>query len=218
MSDDRCFAFVQARMSSTRLPGKMLMNLQGKAIIDHILDAAATAVGQSNTVLLTSADRSDDPLARHAEKKGSVVFRGSLENVFGRFQGCLKQHPCEWFFRICGDSPFLDPTLLDAAWARAKTAPQSDIITNVFPRTFPAGQSVELLNSHTFAGIGPDTLDDEDREHVTRTFYRHPEQYRIEALRAAQSYPQTPGFAVDTPEDLARLERFDGRPKFTVMN
>ena len=203
-------------MSSTRLPGKMLKTLQGLPVIDHVLDAAASAIGRTGTILLTSSESSDDPLVRHVKKKGFAVYRGELDNVFGRFRACLEKHPCDWFFRICGDSPFLDPNLLKTAWKRTNAAGQTDIITNVFPKTFPPGQSVELINAKTFLGVDTEKLDDEQREHVTTLFYRHPEIYRIRSLRAEHAYPIEPGFTIDTPEDLARLERHQGRPRFAI--
>ena len=205
---------MQARMSSSRLPGKMLKILHGRPIVDHVLEAATAAVGHDQTVLLTSSDPSDDPLAAHVAGIGYKVFRGDLLNVFGRFRSCLEEHSCLWFFRICGDSPFLSPSLLEEALQRAKLSSECDIITNVFPRTFPTGQSVELVNSNTFLGIDDLKLNDEEKEHVTPVYYKNPTQYKIEVLRAKNPYPVSPGFAVDTLEDLDRLERHQGRPRF----
>jgi len=206
-------ALIQARMSSVRLPGKMLAPLKDLPVIDRVIAIAAGVVGISNTIVVTSTDPSDDPLEAYLSSSGVRVFRGDLENVFRRFVDCLTQYPCCNFFRICGDSPFLDGNLLREALRRMEQHPQ-DIITNVFPRTFPKGQSVELIDAECFLSIDQDALDDEQREHVTKVFYRQPGAYRIGVIRALNDMSDHPGWCVDTADDLKRLEATAQRPQY----
>jgi len=196
---------VQARMSSTRFPGKVLAPLAGKAMILHVLERCAVAFGSGAVVLLTSVDRSDDPLAHHVGRAGFVVFRGELENVARRFQQCLEAHRCDWFARISGDSPLIDPELI----ARVAAARREglDLVTNVQQRTFPAGQSVEVVRSAGFSRLDASRMTPEEREHVTQVFYRHPERYAILNLRSSDERLAEQRYAVDTPEDLASAER-----------
>jgi spore coat polysaccharide biosynthesis protein SpsF len=195
-------AFVQARMSSARFPGKILAPFDGRPLIASVIDRVRSGVGEGRVVLATSTDPTDDPLAAYVASLGVAVFRGGLDDVVGRFQACLKAHPCEWFYRICGDSPLLDPALLSRADALRRD--DVDIVTNIFPRTFAKGQSVELIRARTFAAIDPRTLSAAQREHVTQVYYERPDAFRIVNFVSATP-PAEPNMAVDTVDDLRRL-------------
>jgi spore coat polysaccharide biosynthesis protein SpsF len=88
-------AFVQARMSSTRFPGKVLAPLHGQPIVVHVVRAAGAAVGPDNVVVATSDEASDDPLAEYLDSAGVSCFRGPLEDVLERFRLCARAHPAE---------------------------------------------------------------------------------------------------------------------------
>ncbi len=197
---------VQARMSSSRFPGKVLAPLNGRPLIAHVLSRICEAVPRERVVLATSEDATDDPLAAYAgDALGVTVFRGSLGNVVGRFQACLRMHPGEWFVRICGDSPAIDPSLL--SWMLERVSDDLDLLTNVAERTFPRGESVEIVRTRTFLDWVTDELLPDEREHVTLRFYRHPERYRIHNVFAADSSLSGRRLVVDTPEDLCAMER-----------
>jgi spore coat polysaccharide biosynthesis protein SpsF len=191
-------------MSSARFPGKVLAPFDGRPLIACVIDQVRSAVGEANVVLATSADATDDPLAAYVASLGIAVFRGSLDDVMGRFQACLKAHPCEWFYRVCGDSPLLDPALLSRA--DALRGDDVDLVTNVFPRTFAKGQSVELLRATTFAALDAGTVTSELREHVTQVYYERPHAFRIVNF-ASDTAPAEPNMTVDTVDDLHRLSR-----------
>ena len=196
--------FVQARMSSRRFAGKMLTPLAGRPLVDHVVERCAKAFGQDAVVLATSVDASDDPLAAHAARKGWHHFRGDLDNVLRRLQQCLAGHPCDWFVRISGDSPLIDPELI--ARIAEKRAEPYDLVTNVQTRTFPPGQSVEVIRARCFEQLDSESLSADEREHVTPVFYRSPGKYRI-----CNVVSRDPGLAkramtVDTPQDLAAVE------------
>jgi spore coat polysaccharide biosynthesis protein SpsF (cytidylyltransferase family) len=132
------------------------------------------------------------------------VFRGPLDDVFGRFRGALEAFPCRWFFRICADSPLLDASLFGRMLAHA-ARDDLDLVTNVFPRTFPKGQSLEMVSAPTFAGIDVATLSPALREHVTKVFYERAEAFRI--LNVTADAPAAgEDLALDSLEDLRRLE------------
>jgi spore coat polysaccharide biosynthesis protein SpsF len=199
-------AFVQARMSSSRYPGKVLAPFCGRPILAHVVERVARAVSQKRVVVATSTEASDEPLARYAETLGVQVFRGSLENVFGRFAACLKKHPCDWFFRVCADSPLLDSKIMEMMLAYTERT-DVDLVTNVGVRTFPRGHSVELIRARTFAGIGQAALTDEEREHLTKVYYNHPDRFRIVNIESGEPGLAERSYAVDTLDDLRRLER-----------
>ena len=196
---------VQARMNSKRFPGKVLAPLAGKPMISHVLDRCASAFGKSAVILLTSQEEGDDPLARHAEQSGFTVFRGELNDVMRRFQMCLAAFPCDWFVRISGDSPLIDPELIRCVAAFRTAA--CDLVSNVQIRSFPVGQSVEVVRADRFAEIDAGTLTEEEREHVTLAYYRRPGQFAILNLQSNDIRLGALKLAVDTPEDLARVEQ-----------
>src|SRR5436190_24302869 len=101
---ERVRAFVQARMSSSRFPGKVLAPLHGQPLIRHVLERLAAVLPEQCIVVATSREASDDPLAAYLATLGVPVYRGELENVVGRFQRCLEAFPCEWLVRISADS------------------------------------------------------------------------------------------------------------------
>ena len=200
-------AFVQARMSSRRFPGKVLAPFRGQPIIRHVIGSVTGAAESIPIVVATSIDASDDPLTVYVEGLGVPVFRGALTDVFRRFRDCLDVFPCDWILRISGDSPLLDPRIVKAVVARG-VGPEArvDLVTTIFPRTFPTGQNAELIRSDAFRAIDMDALTDDDREHVTPCFYRHPERFAIVNLSSGSPSLAALSFAVDSPEDLHRLE------------
>ena len=196
--------FIQARMSSRRFPGKMLAPFAGRPLIEWMLDRIGAVVGGGRLVVATSMDRTDDPLTYYVERLGYQVFRGSLENVFFRYQECLREFPTDWIVRICGDSPLLDPGLIGLL--AADCLPDVDLVTNVAVRSYPPGQSVEILNAHTLAGIDHTLLDPREKEHPTQFFYRRPERFCIRnRIGTNVDWPHM-SFVVDTLDDLRRLE------------
>ncbi len=105
-------AFVQARMRSSRFPGKVLAPFRGEPIVRHVLRAVATAIPPEAIVLVTSADPSDDPLACYVARLGFSVWRGPLDDVFERFCEAARAFPSEWILRVSADSPLLDAGIL----------------------------------------------------------------------------------------------------------
>lgn len=198
-------AFIQARMTSTRLPGKVLARLDGIPVIARVVDRVSKAVPEDRIVVTTSRDTSDDRLAEYVSGLGVAVHRGPLDNVVKRFQLCLEEHPCDWFFRVCADSPLLDPALLKHALLLAK-GKDADVITNVHPRTFPKGQSVELIRSEILRDVDADSADAGEQEHVTRYFYKRESQYKILNFACAEDLSGD-SYVVDTAEDLARVSK-----------
>ena len=198
---------VQARMSSSRFPGKVLAPFLGKPIIAHVIERIQIAVPSDQIILLTSSEMSDDPLAAYVERQlGITVYRGELENVFARFQGCLREHPCDWFARICADSPMIDGELIARLVGLVRD--DFDIVTNVSTRTFPPGQSVELMRTAPFLSVDSRTLTTQEQEHVTLPYYRKTSPYRmLKVVSSMPSLANTP-MAVDSIEDLRKLEAF----------
>jgi len=200
-------AFIQARMSSARFPGKVLAPFHGEPIITRVVSRVAEVLPLDQITVATSVERSDDPLAFYLERIGISVHRGPLDNVFERFQLCLKEHACSWFFRVCADSPLLDTSLLRRVLPYASDD-RIDLVTNVQVRTFPKGCSVEMINAAQFARIGLSQLhSDDEKEHLTKVFYNHPDDFEIVNIESGNPELAKLNWSVDTLEDLLQLEK-----------
>jgi spore coat polysaccharide biosynthesis protein SpsF len=212
----RVAAFIQARMSSRRFPGKMLAPFRGRPILDHVVDAVRRGVPDAPLVVLTSEEPSDEPLAVYARSRGVEVFRGPLDDVLGRFRRALdavdarSPAPAEWVLRICGDSPLLSGAVIRRVIDTARGDGETDLVTTTLQRTFPRGQNAELLRASTLRRLDDDAaLTAENREHVTHAIHVHPERYRAVNVASGDPALAARHHAVDTVDDLVRLEAAD---------
>ena len=198
--------FVQARMSSNRLPGKMLAPFQGQPMVKVVLDNLTKCIPAEHLVLLTSDLPSDDPLAVYVGWLGFAVFRGELDDVLARFQIASKIYPSDWVVRVSGDSPLFEPSIITDMLPFTNDG-HYDLITNVFPRSFPKGNSVEIIRTHTLQQLDTVALSDAEREHVTQVFYNHPDQYAIYNHHSGDDTLAEKAWTVDTLEDYRRLNQ-----------
>lgn len=198
-------------MSSKRLPGKVLRPLGGRPVLARVIERVRAAAGADAYAILTSDDPSDDPIAEFARTGGHPVHRGSLDDVADRFASFLGAHPERAAFaRVTGDSPFLDPAILARAlglFARA----EADLVTNVHPRSFPVGQSVEVVRAATFLDRRP-AFSAAEREHITSHFYAHPGSARIANFESGEPGWAAVRLAIDEPADLAWAESIVADP------
>lgn len=196
---------IQARMSSARLPGKVLAPVRGRPVLGYVLDRLAAAGTGDVTLVATSTHASDDPVAAFCAERGVACLRGPLEDVAARFALACERHGLDAFVRICGDSPLIDPGLVDAAVTAFRDR-RPDMVTNCRPKRYPAGQSVEVLDAAAFLRAVPRMREHTQREHVTPYFHEHASEYAIHALTADQDHSDV-RLVVDTPEDLIAFER-----------
>ena len=203
--DSQARVFNQARMSSSRFPGKVLAPLEQRPVLQWVVDGVSSVVERDQIVVATSGAASDDELEDVVRGLGVNIFRGTLDNVVLRFQECLLAFPCPWFFRISADSPFINASVLPMLLERC--ADDLDLVTNVFPRTFPRGHSAELIRSEIFAAFNAEDLTAEQQEHVTQVYYDNPQRFRIVNVESEDVSLAKLNYCVDTPEDLRRLER-----------
>ncbi len=196
---------IQCRMTSHRFPGKILTPFLGKPVFAHVVERIKRTQFGSSIILATSDDQADDPLVAYAKYLGLEVVRGSCDDVVERFALTLNQHKCDAFFRVCGDSPLLLSFLFNRA-ASIYMNSSYDIVTNVFPRTFPVGMSIELIRTKTFLETKKRILKKEDKEHLTKFFYHHHKDFQIHNIECARSTDSDLKLAVDELKDLERLE------------
>lgn len=208
-ADDRTGVIALARMSSRRLPGKALLALDGQPLLRRVLERLGRVRETRLIILATSTDTDDDRLAELAEAAGVAVYRGSLTDVAGRFLGAMEASRLDRAVRISGDSPFIDPGLIDTmtVLAHSDVGRDADLVTNVAPRSFPAGCSVEIIRRTALARACAEMTDASDREHVTSYFYRHPTRFRVVNHGAGDDRYRDVVLTVDDASDLERLDR-----------
>lgn len=198
-------AVIQARMGSQRFSGKVLKEINGKPLLLYLIERLRKSSGLSVIVIATSDDKSDKPIIDFCTVKGIPYFKGSLKNVAKRFDDLLSIFTFDAFVRINGDSPLLDQRLVTQA-VDVFCKSSYDIVTNVQKRTFPKGQSVEVIKSDVYRSHYPLFTDEYDREHVTPYFYRHKERFSIFNIESGKDMGSVQ-LSIDTPEDFLVMEK-----------
>ena len=179
--------------------------IRGRPLLGHVVDRARLIDGIDRVVVATSDREIDDPIAEFAEREGVDVFRGAAEDVAGRCLDCMEAFGFTRFIRITGDSPFFDPTLA-ARLLRLHRERNVDIATNVAPRSFPRGASVEVVSKAALQRVVDSTDDPADREHITQSIYAHPDRFDLFNLKAPDDRYDGVHLTVDTPDDLRMAE------------
>lgn len=180
-------AVIQARMTSTRLPGKVLMPAAGRPMLAHQLDRVRRAETVDAICVATTTNADDDPVVALAEAEGVAVFRGSEPDVLDRFVQAADSVGAEIAVRLTGDCPLSDPALIDAVVGVFRDSdPAVDYATNSFPRTWPIGLDIEVASMTALRAANAEATDNYDREHVMPFLYRQPERFRIARYPATE--------------------------------
>ena len=209
----RVVAIIQARMGSSRFPGKMLANLGGFPILEWVLRRVSKAQLVDAVVLATTTLSRDDALVMLAKKLGIEVFRGSEGDVLGRFADAALHYQADTVVRICADNPFIDPEEIDRLIIYYKDNP-CDYACNHQDRLgsgYSDGFGAEILRFDLLRKIAIDANQELHREHATLYLWDHADQFRLHALPAPPglSFPEL-RFDVDSLSDLKNLEALVG--------
>jgi spore coat polysaccharide biosynthesis protein SpsF len=198
-------AIVQARSNSRRFPKKVLANLVNKPVIQHVVDRLKKSKYIKKIIVATSSNSSDDELVKFLKNIKCNIFRGSLNNVAKRFLEASKNEI--FFLRISGDSPLIDPKIVDRMIKikKKKKFLNYDIITNIFPKTFPNGQSVEIVKREIIKK-NLYRMSKDEKEHVTKFFYKNYDNFKIKNYTTKRKYRYT-NLVVDYRNDLKFLDQ-----------
>ena len=239
----RVIAIIQGRMSSSRLPGKILADIAGQPMVQRVFTRTSRAATVTETIFATTTDPSDDPVAEYCGFSGIPFRRGSLYDVLDRYYQTAKQAKADVVVRITADCPVIDPMLIDDV-VNTVTSGQSSVITGQFDfaanrlpppwkRTFPIGLDTEACTFAVLERAWKEAKGPQHREHVMPYFYEgielitenrllqtgiSPRGFRIALLHHTTDFGDY-RWTVDTPEDLEFMRqvysRFDGRDDFT---
>ena len=229
-------AIIQGRMSSSRLPGKILADIAGQPMSQRVFTRTSRAATVNETIFATTTDSSDDPVAEYCDFSGIPFTRGSLYDVLDRYYQAAKESKADVVVRITADCPVIDPALIDDC-VKTLLDDEYDFVCNRLPppwhRTYPIGLDVEVCTFKVLAKAWKEAKEPQHREHAMPYFYEDvkltrqsrtletgisPRGFKVALLHHVTDFGDY-RWTVDTPEDLEFMRqvysRFDGRDDFS---
>ena len=199
-------AVLQARTSSSRLPGKVLAPILGEPMLLHQIERLRRCREIDKLVVATSAESSDDAVAAVAENAGIPCYRGSLHDVLDRYYQAARQYRPQWVVRVTGDCPLIDWEVVDACVRLARQGTY-DWASNALNRTWPDGLDVECMTFAALETAWREASEPLQREHVTPFIHRDPVRFRLGSLERPGESLAGMRWTVDEPRDLSFVTR-----------
>jgi len=217
-------AVIQARMSSTRLPGKVLKTASGRTMLDRMIERVRKSAMIDQVIVATTTDPSDNAIVRACHRYDTEVYRGSLLDVLDRYYQAAKQYQANIIVRLTGDCPLIDPRLIDDV-VKALVDQQVDFACNRLPppfaRTYPIGLDVEASTIAALENAWRNADQKHEREHVFPYLYAVPGRFKVIQLNHSENLGHL-RWTLDTPADLVLLRRvyryFKGRNDFSWLD
>jgi len=210
-------AIIQARMGSSRLPGKVLMDLGGEMVLGRVVRRLQRSRHISKIVVATTTVPADEVIVAECDRLEVLCFRGSEHDVLDRYYQAARANAADAVVRITSDCPLIDPELVDET-VEVFGDKHADYASNVFPRTYPRGLDTEVFSFDALDRAWREAREAHQREHVTPYLYEHPQIFKLASLSGAADYSRY-RWTLDTREDLELLRaiysRFDGRDDFS---
>ncbi len=180
-------AVIQARVGSTRLPGKVMYPLDGTPVLEHIIERVSHADSIDNVIVATSTEPRDDVIAEHIQTRGTEVVRGNEQNLVSRFGRVVDQYEPDIIVRITGDNPLVSPAFIDDGIDRIRNE-NVDYVSEGSERTFPLGSSCELFTANSFAQVRASATTPRHREHVTVYYKDRPEEFETYDIKSTEIF------------------------------
>ena len=207
----RVVAIIQARVGSTRLPGKVLMDLGGDTMLARCVGRTCRAQTLDEVVVATTVQSSDEVIVDLCIARGWPYFVGSEEDVLDRYYRAAVEYQADVVVRITSDCPLIEPVIIDQTVRKFLShQPMIDYVSNIYPyRTFPKGLDVEVMRLDALERAWREDVNLAWREHVTQYIQRTPDLFRTLTVVNAVDYSHL-RWTVDTPEDLVFVRRVYG--------
>lgn len=202
------YAIIQARMNSSRLPGKVLMDLCGQPVLMHVVSRLGHSKKIDSIIVATTVSDMDNSLANYCNKNNILCFRGSEGDVLDRFyQAALNNGANEgdYIVRITADCPFIDPQLVDSI-IEAALENRRDYTSNTLNPTYPDGLDTEVFKFSALKRAWEDATLRSEREHVTPYIYKHPELFSLFSYESNHNHSFL-RWTLDEPEDYTVIEK-----------
>lgn len=201
----RVVLFVQARMGSTRLPGKHLKLILGRPVLSYLIERLRRTKLVDEIVLATTTNPLDDQLVNFCKTENLAYFRGPEEDVLERFLQGAKKFDADVIVRISGDCPLIDPQVVDSVIDRfLHSVPPYDYVANTLNRTFPRGMDAEVFSRQSLEKLALKATQPEEREHVTPYYYQHPEMFKLGSVERKHNDSHH-RWTVDTEDDFTLI-------------
>ncbi|MCB1111499.1 MAG: glycosyltransferase family protein [Chlamydiales bacterium] len=208
-------------MGSTRLPGKLLLEVAGRPLLSYQIERLKRAKFADRIVVATTTNPRDEQIVDFCRKEKVSCYRGSEEDVLDRYERAAQEYGADIIVRITSDCPLIDPAIVDQVIAYYfEHRDRFDYVSNTIQRTFPRGMDVEVFPYDKLEEIAARAVAPHEREHVTPYFYEHQDRYRLGSVsndRDLSSYRWT----VDTEEDFTLVSKiinalYRHKPNFTL--
>ncbi|MFA4833307.1 MAG: glycosyltransferase family protein [Patescibacteria group bacterium] len=209
---------IQARISSTRLPGKVLLPLGGKTVLENVVERVRKAKLIGETVVATSNGKDDDKIVELCETRGIKYFRGSLDDVLDRYYQTAKHFQAESICRITADCPLIDPEVIDRV-AKKYLEGEYDYVSNTHPTaTYPDGLDVEIFSFKALERAWQEAILLSEREHVTSYIWNNPDKFKIGNVKNSLDL-STYRLTIDENKDYELLKKiFKEVSNLTMLN
>jgi len=194
---------VQARMGSTRLPGKVLLDLGGRTVLARVVNRLRRATLVGEIIIATTKNPADDAIVEECRRLSVESFRGEELDVLDRYYRASARTGAEAVVRITSDCPMIEPEVTDLVIATFLDQ-RPDYASNARRRTYPRGLDTEIMTAAALARCWNEAKLDYQRVHVTPYIYENPAEFRIVPVTGERNYSQY-RWTLDTPEDLAFL-------------
>jgi spore coat polysaccharide biosynthesis protein SpsF len=191
---------IQARMGSTRLPGKVLKDLGGATVLARTVNRIRLARALNEVVVATTLERTDDAIIEEADRLGVRSFRGSEHDVLDRYYQAALDCEARVVVRVTSDCPLVDPHVADEI-VNAFRSERADYASNTLVRTYPRGLDVEVMTMDALADAWRNAVEPHQRTHVTPYLYENPGSFRLHSVTTDADYSGH-RWTVDTQEDL----------------
>lgn len=202
-------AIIQARMGSTRLPGKIMRRVCGKSILAHVIERVKDSESLDDIIVATTTNVSDDEIVAECEKNDWHFFRGSESHVLERYYKAASSYHADVIVRITSDCPLFDPQILSEMLHffrnQIDTGKNLDYLSNVIVRTFPRGLDAEIFTFAALEKAYQNASTDQDREHVTSYIYKNPELFVMDNFKSERNLSEY-RWTLDVEEDFRLIE------------
>ncbi len=214
---------VQARMTSTRLPGKVLKKVLNKSLLEYQVERLRRVKYADEIVIATTINETDQPIVDLCRHLSVPCFRGSEQDVLSRYHAAAREHQAEAIVRITSDCPLIDPQVTDrVVQFYLEHRPTYDYVSNSLERTYPRGMDTEVFSVKALKEAFAEATEQSDREHVTPFIHRQTDRYRLANIAHTENQSHH-RWTVDTPEDFELVKNitsalYPANPLFSLQD